>query len=248
METKDFALLELKAISDEGIAEGYASKWGGPPDSYGDIIVKGAFADSLLTREPAFLWQHKVDTPIGGVLELREDDQGLYGKWQVDLDTPSGDYAFKMMKRGRVRGLSIGFITKEADYGEDDTRFIKKLDLYEISSVTIPAKDTAILTAVKTNVPFTQLLEQAAEVLRTVAREAQALHDRRAAANRARPLNDQHTQAIEDYLAEAKALHEGLSALVVAGTEAKAPDFREIEEQLAAARQRYYGHVLRESA
>src|SRR3546814_3532751 len=40
---KDFGL-SVKDVSDEGTFEGYASTFGGSPDSYGDVVLPGAFA------------------------------------------------------------------------------------------------------------------------------------------------------------------------------------------------------------
>lgn len=250
IERKDLPL-HLTAIKASGdgthTLEGYASVFGGQPDSYGDVILKGAFAESLRQRTPKLLWQHDSEVPIGKALSLEEDDHGLFGRWQL-ANTQKAQEAFLYVSEGLVEGLSIGFITQESEYDAQGNRLLKKLDLREISTVTMPANERALISGFKTAVPFTTLLEQAGEVFGTVTREAKALRDRRTATNRVRPLNDQHRQAIEDYLAEVKTLHEELSALVVAEPEAKAPDFREIEASLAAARQRYYGHLLKESA
>lgn len=221
MEIKDILNREIKVASDEGIVEGYASVWGEPPDTYGDITVRGAFAESIAAGHPAFLWQHQMEKPIGGVLEMHEDEHGLFGRWQLDLDTEPGEYAFKMMKRGRVKGLSIGYQTLDADYSEDgQIRFLKKVWLPEVSSVTIPAASRATLTSVKTDLPFHVLLKQVQDVLTLAAHEAQALADRRGADHRS--LNDRHIAAIEALLPEAKALVAALDALRVVTPDAEA--------------------------
>lgn len=44
MQTKDFAL-SVKGTEEDGTFEGYASTFGGAPDSYGDVIAPGAFAE-----------------------------------------------------------------------------------------------------------------------------------------------------------------------------------------------------------
>jgi len=188
-----------------------------------------------------------MSDPIGKTVSLVENDEGLLGKWSL-VPTDTGKKAHQLLEAELVTGLSIGFITKDAEYNTDGVRVLKAVDLHEVSLVTIGANPSALVSSFKTAVPFTQLLEQAGDVLRATVREAKALHDRRAASNRARPLNDQHTQAIEDFLAEAKALHEELSALVVVEPEAKAPDFGEIGLQLAARRQRFNAHRFKESA
>ena len=49
-----------------GQIEGYASTWIRQPDSYGDVVKKGAFAKSLKERWNGgkgipFLWAHQMD-------------------------------------------------------------------------------------------------------------------------------------------------------------------------------------------
>lgn len=238
---------EIKAQGDGWFVAGMASTFWGAPDSYGDIVAKGAFAESLKARPSVpLLWQHDQCEPIGKTVSLSENDSGLFGHWSL-VPTATGRKAHQLLDAELVTGLSIGFIARDAEYNDDDVRVLKAVDLYEVSLVTIPANASAVVTSFKTAVPFAQLLEQAGEVARSVTREAKALRDRRAATNRARPLNDQHTQAIADYLAEVKTLHEELSALVVVESEAKAPDFGEIGLQLAERRLRL-AHRFKESA
>ena len=44
--------LEIKAddVGDDGTFKGYGSTFGGMPDSHGDIIVEGAFHDTIISR------------------------------------------------------------------------------------------------------------------------------------------------------------------------------------------------------
>jgi len=53
------------------------------------------------------------------------------------------------MKDGVINSMSIGFITKEADYNQDGIRLIKELELVEFSLVTYPMNEKAIITQVK---------------------------------------------------------------------------------------------------
>ena len=41
--------LHIKAedVNEEGIFKGYGSTFGGAPDSYGDVVVEGAFSESV---------------------------------------------------------------------------------------------------------------------------------------------------------------------------------------------------------
>lgn len=153
---KDFGL-EIKAADDAGVIEGYGSTFGGEPDSYGDVIVPGAFSESLVRHKrqgtmPLMLWGHNAgDLPIGNWLDMAEDGKGLWVRGQVDLDDPVGQRVHRAMKRKAVRGLSIGYevIEKKIDPKRPGVRLLEKLDLWEISPVNFPANRRATVTAVK---------------------------------------------------------------------------------------------------
>lgn len=212
-------LCDIKAVGDQGIIEGWASVFGGKPDSYGDIVVKGAFADSIKSRTPKFLWQHDLSTPIGKTLSLEETDYGLFGKWQL-AKTKSATDAYELIKEGLTDGLSIGYYTKESEYDADGHRLLQKVDLLEVSAVTIGANDRALITGVKSDVPFHMLLKQVQDAIALAAGEAKALAERREADGRS--LNDRHIAAIEALLPEAKALVAELDGLRVVPPDAEA--------------------------
>lgn len=125
---------------------GYASTFGGEPDSYGDVIVKGAFLESLAQRSPKHLFEHFE--PIGKTLEIHEDDKGLVGRWSI-VDTRAGQDAYKLAKAGVLDSLSIGYMPLDFEYREDGVRLLRKIDLYEVSSVAVPANRNAVITDVK---------------------------------------------------------------------------------------------------
>jgi uncharacterized protein len=149
MEYKSFAIEELKALDDEArTIEGYGSIFGNV-DSYGDIVMPGAFAKSIKKRKPAMLWQHNSNQPIGVWDEIEETDKGLRLKGRI-IDTSLGDDAYKLAKAGALTGLSIGYST--VNYETDNTKDIRKLlevKLYEVSLVTFPANEKATITGVK---------------------------------------------------------------------------------------------------
>jgi HK97 family phage prohead protease len=75
--------LNLKTADDNtGTFTGYGSIFGNV-DSYGDIVVRGAFA-SQLKNKPAksikLLWQHNSNQPIGVYEDIYEDENGLFVK------------------------------------------------------------------------------------------------------------------------------------------------------------------------
>ncbi|HCD7552984.1 TPA: HK97 family phage prohead protease [Citrobacter farmeri] len=147
--------LEVKSVNDAGEFEGYGSVFG-VKDSYGDIVVPGAFTKSLSDwsqkgRMPAMLWQHKMSEPIGVYSEMREDDRGLYVKGRLLIEgDPLAVRAHTHMKAGSLTGLSIGYILNEWEYSKDkDAWLLKEIDLWEVSPVTFPANDEARIEDVK---------------------------------------------------------------------------------------------------
>lgn len=139
--------LEVKATGEEGQIEGYGAVFGNR-DSYGDIMVKGAFEDTLRNRKPKMLWQHNMMDPIGVWDEYAEDERGLYMKGRIAIKTTKGRDAYELVKADAIDGLSIGYVTK--DYAmEGGARLLKEVDLFETSLVTMPANAAALVTSVK---------------------------------------------------------------------------------------------------
>jgi len=152
---KAFHFVELKATNDEtGEFEGYLSVFGNV-DSYKDVVDRGSFSKTIKEakskQEPflfPILWQHNPHEPIGGFLEMSEDSRGLFVKGQLDLDIEPGKRAYSGMKKGYLRGLSIGYETVK-DGWEKDIRHLKEIRLYEGSVVTFPANTAAQVDQVK---------------------------------------------------------------------------------------------------
>src|SRR5688572_9891932 len=135
----DLATAEFKASEDGWSFTGYASTYGGEPDSYGDVIKAGAFDDSLKANpSPPLLWAHSMGHPIGTVRDLSSNRRGLMGTWDI-VDTTMGTDAYKLLKRGAVKGLSIGFYPKDADEDpKSGIRTLTEIELIEVSLVAVP--------------------------------------------------------------------------------------------------------------
>jgi len=124
---------------ERGVIEGYASLFD-RPDSAGDVIRRGAFAESLSRRGPAgvrFLYQHKSEEPIGLWEILREDARGLYVRGRIFTGVRRGRDALCLLREGALDGLSVGFRTQAAR-PRARGRVLLKVDLLEISLVTFP--------------------------------------------------------------------------------------------------------------
>lgn len=214
-----FQVSEVKAAGDGWEVAGYASTFGGEPDSYGDVVAKGAFLDSLAKRPNVrLLWQHDMQEPIGKVINLAEDDKGLFGRWSL-VPTDTGKKAHELLRADLVDSLSIGFFEKQADYREDGVRVLKEVELVEVSIVTIPANTNALITSFKADQPLHLLLKHVTEGIDVAMRQAKATHERRVADGRA--LNDQTNAALDAFLAAAEAALE-LRALRVVPPDAEA--------------------------
>lgn len=146
---------ELKATGDTGTFDGYGSVFN-ITDKGGDIVVPGAFAETLAAaksagRLPAMLWQHNPREPIGVYSEMSEDAVGLRVKGRLALKTQRGAEAYELMKMGALTGLSIGYRVRDDSWDRvTGVRTIKKADLIEISPVTFPMNDASRVSAVKT--------------------------------------------------------------------------------------------------
>ncbi|WP_096785878.1 phage major capsid protein [Rhodobacter sp. CZR27] len=148
--------LEIKFQSTEaGLIAGYASPFGGEPDSAGDVVARGAYAASLKAHReagtmPLLLWQHDPTQPVGRWLDMREDEKGLHVTGRLVLETMRGAEAYALLKAGALNGLSIGYRTKRAERLPGGARLLTEIDLIEISLVSIPAASSARITSVKT--------------------------------------------------------------------------------------------------
>jgi len=157
LKVRDFSLsIKADSINEDGTFEGYGSVFGGDPDSYGEVVAKGAFAESLKelkakSRIVPILWQHRASEPIGVYELIEEDDHGLKVRGRLLIeDVAQAREAYALLKAGAVTGLSIGYWVRQASYDEKTgIRTLIKLDLVEVSLVTFPAKDDARVEAVK---------------------------------------------------------------------------------------------------
>lgn len=152
-ETRSCAL-QIKAVGDDGMIEGYASVFG-VIDNYDDVIAAGAFGQTLNEHKtagtmPAMLWQHDSDSPIGVWTEMVEDANGLRVKGMLALATERGKEAQALLKMGAINGLSIGFLSKEWKYdAKTNVRTLTEVDLWEVSLVTFPSNAKARVTTIK---------------------------------------------------------------------------------------------------
>lgn len=131
-----------------GIVKGYGSYFGNK-DSDGDVIAKGAYQKTIKENgeRVRYLWQHKMDKPIGKIKEMYEDDKGLMFVAEIPKTTLGND-ALELMKAGIVTENSVGILPIQKQM-KDGYREITEVKLYEISAVTLAANDQAKILDVK---------------------------------------------------------------------------------------------------
>ena len=164
-----YASVDFKFAGEDqpGVFSGYASTFG-MIDLGGDMIVKGAFRDTLkewkkAKKLPPMLlnhggWEADSDVPIGVFDSMEEDDTGLkFAAHLIALDTDLGKRVHAAMKAGALDGMSIGYRAREFALGtkpDEPRRTLKKLDLVETSVVTFPMNTSARIGMVKSMSDF----------------------------------------------------------------------------------------------
>lgn len=133
-------------IDAEGRFAGYASVFGEVDDG-GDIVMPGAFRKSLGLRgrhRVKMLFQHDPKEPVGTWDKVAEDGFGLWVEGRLVGEVPRADALRRLIAKGAVDGLSIGFRTvKSTRDPRSGHRRLWEIDLWEISIVTFPMMDRA---------------------------------------------------------------------------------------------------------
>lgn len=149
---------EVKA--ENGTISGYASTWTREPDSYGDIVAKGAFAECIERLKDEgkvlpLLFNHDsydLRAFIGTVVNLEEDDHGLKFDATFD-DTEEGQRARTLALDGRLCKFSFAYdVLDEGQVELEDGRKaneLRKLNIHEVSLVMYPANPDTSVTEVK---------------------------------------------------------------------------------------------------
>lgn len=112
-----------------------------------ESIARGAFTESI-TGDVRALYNHNSDIVLGrtsaGTLELKDTDQGLWGRVIINQSDSQAMDAYARIARGDITGCSFGFeVEKESTEVKDDGSVhwtIEKVNpLYEVSPCVFPA-------------------------------------------------------------------------------------------------------------
>lgn len=151
---------EMRAEGDEGIVAGWASTHEAI-DSYGTVIAKGAFDQSIREkglsgpRGIKLLLNHNPSQVAGRITRLEQRDKGLWIEAKVDRSIGYADDAYKAAKFTGGLSFSVGFGLRHSDtemVEEDGKEYmlIKKGNLREVSIVTFPANADSVMEQVRT--------------------------------------------------------------------------------------------------
>lgn len=139
------------AIDADGRFSGYASVFG-RLDGGGDIVMPGAFRDTLKSRgadRVRLLFQHDPKEPVGLWDEIAEDGFGLKVSGRLLDGVPRAASLKALIAQRAIDGLSIGFRAVRATReGRTGTRRLWAVDLWEISIVTFPMMEAARIASV----------------------------------------------------------------------------------------------------
>jgi len=160
----DAATGQVLAVEEsEGVVTAVVSVTG-TQDEVNDIIVPGAYRDTLVKRRPKVCWAHSWERPVGRVLHIEEllpnDDRlpaqtkdgnpwprdagALVATMQFNMASEAGREAFEAVKFYSETGeceYSIGYQVPSGKSVRDKAgvRHIKALELYELSVVLFGA-------------------------------------------------------------------------------------------------------------
>lgn len=137
----------IKALEDREF-EGYGATYG-DVDQGGDVIAPGAFSGSLGKRKIKMLRDHDPAKVLGAWTSISEDERGLRVKGLFAKESALAKETYELIGMGALDGLSIGYRTKVAERGENGTRVLKEIELWEVSVVTFPMNEMAQIDAVK---------------------------------------------------------------------------------------------------
>lgn len=153
-----FKTFEMKA-DDAGMIAGYFSTYDKTPDSYGDIIEPGAFTDTIKARQESghpfpLCFNHDFSAVIGAVDSVKDTEKGPFIEAHF-IETQLAQDVRKMLQSGAIYQFSFAYdvLDSRTPNAEEKaagvTNVLTKVDVFEISVVTVPANQNAVATEVK---------------------------------------------------------------------------------------------------
>ena len=133
-------------------------------DRDGEVVVPSGMHSRDYERNPVLLYEHDPKQPIGKMLKMVRKERSIEAEFALAPRPASHegewfpDTVASLMEFGALNTMSIGFMGTEArpaskadmeKYGASCRRVYGKWKLLEVSVVSIPANQDAIVTAVR---------------------------------------------------------------------------------------------------
>lgn len=171
MQTKCVPVTHVKAGEADGLDDGQFEALVsimGNKDAYGDVVMPGAFDDTLAEWKASgnpipVIWSHgygAVENHIGYILDAEErtvgGKTGLWVRGQLDVgpdpEDAQGRKAAKLLRGKRVTQFSFSYDVREGAFEKSeelgDYYALRNLKLYEVGPTLIGAnQDTELLAA-----------------------------------------------------------------------------------------------------
>lgn len=152
-----YSLFEVKAAT-EADGKRTFSGWATTPDTdrVNDVIDP---MGAKFKNPVALLHQHNHEKPIGMVMFEKPTAKGIKFTAEIPVvDEPGSfkdrvDTAWAEIKSGVVRAVSIGFRALKYAWKDDGGIDFQEIEIYELSTVSIPANASALITSVGKAIP-----------------------------------------------------------------------------------------------
>ena len=150
--------IEFKTTDDEkGSVEAVFSVFNNV-DTDGDVVLPGSIKSGFKDNQVPMVFAHKWDQPIGkGV--IKSDDSKATFTGSFFMETEAGREAYNLAKEmGNLQEWSFGFRINDYESGkfkkdgvedEVDVRFLKDLEVFEVSPVLVGANRETYTLAIK---------------------------------------------------------------------------------------------------
>ena len=186
-----FKTFESKT-DEAGKVAGFFSTYDKVPDSYGDIIEPGAFTKTIEKRMTTghpfpLCLNHDFDKVIGRVDKIEDQETGPYYEASFYKTGLAQDVREWTKDDGPIYQNSFAYdVLKRRDPTDEEKALgiknvLQEIELYEISIVTVPANQNAVITEVKSAEPETKAgrrnSQKDADIIKQIRDLAQSLLD-----------------------------------------------------------------------
>jgi HK97 family phage prohead protease len=153
--------IDVRVADENKEKPGYVAGWASTEalDSYDSIVVAGAFEDSISNRglkgpkSVKLLLHHDREKIAGAITRLEYVGPKLWIEAQLALSIGYVRDVYEISKITGGLNFSVGFYLEDYRWGDkdegEDTLFILKADLIEVSIVTFPANHECTMDVVR---------------------------------------------------------------------------------------------------